>query len=149
MWTFWYIFRFYVYVYDHVCICMLPGQKCWWQDWIIPFLRKKNTHLIQQWVQASTSHRHGLFPLRSLLSSKQVPQRLQYLLMAAWFPWTQRASYGVLQHVIQRGRGLVGRKCHCMSIFIYIYIYAQRLGSAQALQRRGFPFTNKWRCKLP
>ena len=29
------------------------------------------------------------------------------------------------------------------------YIYAQRLGSAQALQRRGFPFTNKWRCKLP
>ena len=31
-------------------------------------------------------------------------------------------------------------------IFIYIYImyiYAQRLGFAQALQRRGFPFTNK------
>ena len=25
----------------------------------------------------------------------------------------------------------------------YIYIYAQRLGFAQALQRRGFPFTNK------
>ena len=28
-------------------------------------------------------------------------------------------------------------------IHIYIYIYAQRLGFAQALQRRGFPFTNK------
>ena len=27
--------------------------------------------------------------------------------------------------------------------YIYIYIYAQRLGFAQALQRRGFPFTNK------
>jgi hypothetical protein len=26
---------------------------------------------------------------------------------------------------------------------IYIYIYAQRLGFAQALQRRGFPFPNK------
>ena len=29
------------------------------------------------------------------------------------------------------------------------YIYAQRLGFAQALQRRGFPFTNKWCCKSP
>ena len=34
-------------------------------------------------------------------------------------------------------------------IYIHIHIYAQRLGSAQALQRRGFPFTNKWCCKLP
>ena len=33
-----------------------------------------------------------------------------------------------------------------------IYIYAQRLGFAQALQRRGFPFPNKCWCnftKLP
>ena len=34
-------------------------------------------------------------------------------------------------------------------IYNYIYICAQRLGFAQALQRRGFPFTNKWCCKLP
>ena len=41
------------------------------------------------------SHRHGLFPLKSLLSSKPVPQRLQYLLMAAWFPiwWGCRGAY--------------------------------------------------------
>lgn len=58
---------------DRVC-SMLPGQKCW-QDGIIPFLGRPGT-----------GHRHGLFPLKSLLSSKQVPQRLQYLLMAAWFP---------------------------------------------------------------
>jgi hypothetical protein len=32
---------------------------------------------------------------------------------------------------------------------LYIYIYAQLLGFAQALHRRGFPFTNKWCCKLP
>ena len=30
-----------------------------------------------------------------------------------------------------------------LSLSLYIYIYAQRLGFAQALQRRGFPFTNK------
>ena len=28
-------------------------------------------------------------------------------------------------------------------MYMYMYIYAQRLGFAQALQRRGFPFTNK------
>ena len=73
-WTFYtYSVCLYIYVYDRVC-SMLPGQKCW-QDGIIPFLGRPGT-----------GHRHGLFPLKSLLSSKQVPQRLQYLLMAAWFP---------------------------------------------------------------
>ena len=73
-WTFYtYSVCLYIYVYDRVC-SMLPGQKCW-QDGIILFLGRPGT-----------GHRHGLFPLKSLLSSKQVPQRLQYLLMAAWFP---------------------------------------------------------------
>ena len=29
-------------------------------------------------------------------------------------------------------------------IYIYIYVHAQRLGFAPALQRRGFPFTFNW-----
>ena len=45
--------------------------------------------------------------------------------------------------------GIIVYYCTYIYIYIYIYIYAQRLGFAQALQRRGFPFTNKWCCKLP
>ena len=35
-----------------------------------------------------------------------------------------------------------------LSIYLYIYIHAQRLGFAQALQRRGFPFPNKYWCNF-
>ena len=38
----------------------------------------------------------------------------------------------------------------CIYIYTHIHVYIRATpGFAQALQRRGFPFTNKWCCKLP
>ena len=76
------------------------------------------------------------------------------LAMAPW-PYDRRSTAparGLIIYHPKSAHAFV-MNCHFETVisyqFTYIYIYAQRLGSAQALQRIYVPFTNKWCCKLP
>ena len=76
------------------------------------------------------------------------------LAMAPW-PYDRRSTAparGLIIYHPKSAHAFV-MNCHFETVIsyqiTYIYIYAQRLGSAQALQHIYVPFTNKWCCKLP